>query len=194
MYKLRRLTYLIKVVSIVLLYFFIILAGGCKDLNKTHEEKAIEKQIEKEFKQIFSLNTNTIDLSSLSLFGIGGLEVKNKSTLNWDKMFIILNPPTPPEGNNDNGFQIAKSLFDYAVFNLTNEGFRAPSETDKIYKNISPNESLKISWDKFIHTKTKEKFSVSRYELTTVFIHVSIIYKGITFEESEIFKMSPKKD
>jgi len=182
-----------NVISIILLLLHILLATGCEDLKKTPEERAKEKQIENDFKQIFSLNTNTIDLSSLSLFGFGGLEIKNKSTLNWDELYVILNPPTPPERDNKNGFQIAKNLFDYAIFNLTNEGFRAPSEIDKAYTNISPNKSINISWDNFIHTKTKEKFSISRYELTSVFINVSIIYKGVTFKESEIFKMSLNK-
>jgi len=181
-----------NIISLFFLLFFIFLSVGSED-NLSPEEKAEADRIEKEYKSKFTLDTNKVGISSLSLFGFGGLTVKNKSSLNWSKMYIIINPPISEPDKND-GFQIAKSLFEYGVFKLTKEGFRAPSNPDKVYINTYPGETVKISYGDFIHTKTKEKFNANRYVLTSVFIYIAIEYKGRTFEESEIFTMDSKSN
>ncbi|MEA2019925.1 MAG: hypothetical protein U9N59_15955 [Campylobacterota bacterium] len=120
--------------------------------------------------------------------GYFSIKIRNYNPLKIKRMHLFLNPPMDIPNDNDNGFEIAKKIFNTGSFLLTKEGFRAPARKNYYYTNIMPGEEFSVSYKKFIHTKTKEKFSKNRYQLDTIYIGLEIEYKGDTYERFEIYK------
>ena len=96
----------------------------------------------------------------------GYIKIQNNSSFDWKNVEIVLNPP-----NNDFG-----GLVDV----ISNGIFRAPANSDKYYF-IDSNDYIKVNFDEFTHSKTKEKFNSDKYQLIKYMVRIEVYYKGEYF-------------
>jgi hypothetical protein len=147
-------------------------------VDSTNEEE--RDILKREFEQEYGFGLGTIDISSIDggnliqksantlLFGSDSiLSVKNNSELDWENIFLIVNPKN-------------QTITDSVKFTLAESGFRCP-EQGSYFVSLASQESIEIPLDRFVHIDTQEKFSTARYKLNSVFIKADVQYKGRSF-------------
>lgn len=149
-------------------------------MQQEEVEREREKQIEMEFRDYFTFSAPHVTASYRSggLLHSGEFTLTNKTTLDWKSVYIIINPAT--EGTADS-----------IAFELGEEhGFRAPGDKNRVYTNVAVDDDVTIPLDRFIHTKTGEKFSTDRYQLRKAYIEAIVEFKGKDFTEDCFIKWS----
>lgn len=150
----------------------VVLVLGLVTFYPTEERK--HKRLEKEFREVYSFDVSTVAVQKYTPGGLrkfidkGHVTLRNKSDHDWKSISLILNPTTNFLG--------------------TTEGFRAPKESDKIFIKLLRGQSMDIPYEEFVHTETREKFSLDRYELALVRVRVKVPYKGDEFYCEKTFE------
>jgi hypothetical protein len=173
----------IKLWSLITLSFVIL--TGCSDRDDPKAKR------EAEFNKLLDITNNSVDIDDYSVFAMGGLSITNKTAINWDGVQVNLNPPINTQVPDDI-IGLAKSLKDTFLADSGHiDGFFAPATKNRYYGPIAKGDSEEISWGKFIHNMTGEKFSTSRYQPRSVIITFIATYQGKQMEKKEMFVREP---
>lgn len=154
---------------------------GCS--SKNDEKSAIEK----EFDDFFHITNESVDIEDASFFGIGGITITNNTVMDWVGVQVNLNPPMDLNKPDDIvGF--ARRVKDIVMVEMDQvDGFLAPASRNQYYGPVKKGGEQRIAWGKFMHNKTSEKFSTSRYTPNKMIVTFHAMHKDKSLSKKEIF-------
>lgn len=137
---------------------------GCGEINTNNFTDAEHESLQEEFESIYSFK---VDASlQEAAFGSGTLTITNNTNRDWHMVSVILNPSM-------------ESFTERAAFELgSKHGFRYPGNRENAIRSIELGQTVTLDLDRFIHTKTGEKFGLSRYKLRKAHVAAKVEYKG----------------